>query len=143
MRLRIVLAAAVTCAVHIPLATAGVLDPLKARVKPGLYDMTLQVEPVGEKPQSASMNTCVTPGNLEKGDLFGDAESGTHCEVKGFSMSGDSASYSVVCKGTPVLATDHKLTFAPGGFRAVSTTKSDGKAIMTTKAEAKYAGSCK
>src|SRR5436190_17271779 len=72
MHRRILLAAAAACAIHVPLAAAGPLDPLKARVKPGLYDMAVQVEPVGEKPQAASTQTCVTTGNLDKGDLFGD-----------------------------------------------------------------------
>ena len=143
MHKRILLATAAACALQLHAAQAGPLDGLKAKVKPGLYDIALQVETPGEKPQAASMKHCTTERDLDKGVLFGDGDAGSSCEVKGVAMSGDSASYSVVCKGKPVLATDHKLTFGGGGFRAVSTTRSDGKAIMTTKAEAKYAGPCK
>ena len=141
--MRQVLLAAAMCALHASLAAAGALDPLKAKVKPGLYDITVQVEAAGEKPESATMRSCTSERNLDKGVLFGDDDSGSSCEVKGFTMSGDSAAYSVACKGKPVFVTDHKVTVTSGGFNAVSTTNVDGKAIMTTKAQAKYAGPCK
>jgi hypothetical protein len=140
---QLLLAAAAACAVHASLATAGALDPLKAKVKPGLYDITVQVEAPGEKPQSATMKSCTSERNLDKGVLFGDEDSGSSCEVKGFTMSGDSAAYSVACKGKPVFVTEHKVSVTSGGFSAVSTTHADGKAIMTTKAQARYAGPCK
>ena len=143
MRQHTLFAAVAACVLHIPFAAAGALDPLKGKVKPGLYDITVQLEAPGEKPQSSTMQSCTSERNLDKGVLFGDGESGSSCEVKGFTMSGDTAAYSVACKGKPVFVTDHKVTVMGGGFNAVSTTKVDGKAIMTTKAQAKYAGPCK
>lgn len=143
MRQRTILAAVAACTLHLTPAAAGALDPLKARVKPGLYDITLQVEAPGDKPQAASMKNCVTERDLDKGMLFGGGEAGSSCDVKGFAQSGDAASYTVACKGKPVMVTDHKVTFSSGGFSAVSTTKADGKPIMTSKGQAKYVGPCK
>ena len=143
MRQSFVLAAVAACALHATLAAAGPLDPLKAKLKPGAYDVTVQVGVPGEKPQSDAMKSCLDQRALDKGVLFGDAETGSQCDVKGFAMSGDSASYSVICRGSPVFATDYKVTLTGAGFDAVSTTKSDGKTIMTSKAQAKYAGPCK
>ena len=143
MRPQILLAAAAACALQLPSATAGALDPLKAKLKPGAYNVTVQVDVPGDKPQSDVMKSCLDQRAMDKGVLFGDAETGSHCDVKGFAMSGDSASYSVICRGTPVFATDYKVTLTSAGFDAISTTKSDGKAIMSSKAQAKYAGPCK
>ena len=143
MRPSVLLAAAAACAVQVPLAAAGPLDPLKAKLKPGAYNVTIQVEVPGEKPQSDVMKSCLDQRAMDKGVLFGDAETGSHCDVKGFAMSGESASYSVICRGSPVFATDYKVTVTGAGFDAVSTTKSDGKPIMSSKAQAKYAGPCK
>ena len=143
MRQSALLAAAAACALHVPIAAAGALDPLKAKLRPGAYDITVQLEAPGERPTSAVMKSCLNERDMDKGVLFGGGEAGSGCEVKGFTMSGDTAAYSLACKGKPVFVTDHKVTLTSGGFNGVSTTSMDGKALMTTKAQAKYAGPCK
>jgi hypothetical protein len=143
MRKRTLFAAVAAFTLIATPASAGALDPLKVKVKPGLYDIAVQLEAPGEKPQSSTMKSCTSERDMDKGVLFGDGESGSSCEVRGFTMSGDTATYSVACKGKPVFVTDHKVSVTGGGFNAVSTTKVDGKAVMTTRAQAKYAGPCK
>jgi hypothetical protein len=148
---------AVAAAAAFSLAATGVLagpfDAFKAKMKPGLYEMKMDMDMSGNPnippqyaKQSHTMQHCVTEQDLEKG-AFSRGRDGkapdSSCEIKDMKMSGNNASYSMIC---PKMKADAKMTFSGSGYTMdMKMTMDQGGAPMTVNQhmESKYVGPCK
>ena len=73
-------------------------------MKHGLYEVRMEMEmpgmPQGMGKQQMTMQNCVTAQDLEGGKLGrSEQQKMEQCEIKNFKMSGNTASYTTVCKG--------------------------------------------
>ncbi len=122
MKTALVLAAA--------LAATGALaqspaDAMKGKMKPGLYAYKMEMDmgqvpgmPAGMGKQTMNMQHCVTPQDIEQGQVGKgrDEQGRSNCEMQDFKMSGNTATYKMVCKGENAMTADNKITFVPDGF---------------------------
>ncbi len=139
--------AATLCA---SVAAAGPFDQFKGKMKEGLYEVKMDMEmpgmPGGMGKQSMTMQNCVTAQDIEKGQVGKDDKAGMNCEVKNFKMSGNTATYTTVCKGDPEMTADTSITFKGDGYSMNMKTamKQGGQVMnMTHKMEGRYLGACK
>lgn len=143
------LIAACTLALSSGAIAAGPLDQMKGKMRPGLYDMKMEMEipgmPAGMGKQSMNMQNCVTEQDIEKGAVGKGKDSKPDtCEVKNVKMSGNSASYTAVCKD-PEMTADTNITFNASGYTMNTKTamKQGGQTMnMTQKIEGRYIGPC-
>jgi hypothetical protein len=66
--------------------------------------------------------------------------------VKNFNMSGNTATYTTVCKGDPAMTIDAKITFIDAGYNMdMKMAMNQGGQVMnmTQKMESRYLGACK
>lgn len=120
------LLAAGFCLVATAALAAGPFDQMKGKVKEGQYETTMEMDmsgipgmPKGMGAQRHSFSHCVTAEDIARGDVTkGRGQDGkpNNCEVKDFKMSGNTASYTMVCKGGPDMTGDVKMTFVPNGY---------------------------
>lgn len=143
-----VAALAATCAI------AGPFDALKGKVKPGLYEMKMETDMSGNPNippqyarQSMTMQHCVSEQDLEKGDAFSRGRDGKgpdpKCEIRDMKMSGNSATYTMVC---PKMQADAKMTFNASGYvMDMKMTMDQGGRPMTVSQhmESRLVGPCK
>jgi hypothetical protein len=134
-------------------AFAGPFDAFKGRMKAGLYEMKMDMDMSGNPnippqyaKQSHTIQHCVTEQDVEKG-AFSQGRDGKgqdpKCEIKDMKMSGDSATYSMVC---PKMQADAKMTFISGGYvMDMNMTMDQGGRPMTVKQhmESRLVGPCK
>ena len=142
------------------LAATGALaqspaDAMKGKMKPGLYNYKMEMDmgqvpgmPAGMGKQTMNMQHCVTPQDIERGQVGKgrDGKANSNCEMKDFKMSGNTASYKMVCKGENAMTADNTITFVPDGYKMVMKMAMDHggqKMNMTQNMEAKYLGPCK
>ena len=96
------IAIAAACVLAAPLAFAGPFDQFKGKMKPGLYEMKMEMDmsgmqgmPPGMGKQSHTMQHCVTEQDLEKG-AFNRGRDGKSpnesCDVKNMNVSGNTPS---------------------------------------------------
>lgn len=131
------------------------MGALKGKMKDGLYAYKMEMDmgdmpgaPKGMGKQTMNFQHCVTPQDIEKGELGKGREDRkpANCEMKDFKMSGNTASYKMVCKGETAMTADNTITFVPDGYRMVMKMAMDQggqKMNMTQNMEAKYLGPCK
>src|SRR5258708_20668807 len=104
------------------LAFGGPFDAFKGKMKPGLYEMKVEMDMSGNPnippqyaKQSHTMQHCVTEQDVEKG-TFSHGRDGKGpdptCEIKDMKTSGNSPSYTMVC---PKMTADAKMTFSSPG----------------------------
>ncbi len=135
-----------------PLALAQ--DPfsaMKGKVKPGLYNYKMEMDmgqvpgaPPGMGKQVMNMQHCVTPEDIEKGELTAKREM-KNCTISNFRMSGNTASYRTVCKGEVEMSADSVVTFVPDGYRInMKMAMNQGGQVMNMNQamEAKHVGPC-
>jgi hypothetical protein len=139
------LAAASTAA-----AAAGPFDQFKGKMKPGLYEVKMDMEmpgmPAGMGKQSMTMQNCVTEADIEKGRMGKDDKMPENCEVRNFKMSGNTASYTTACKGDMQMTSDTTVSFRDNGYTMSSKTAmtQGGQTMnMTHKLDGRYVGPCK
>ena len=126
----------------------------KGKMKAGLYEMTMSMEMSGmqDMPQGMKMPVtktqhCVTKKDIEEGSqkMLGQngqrGEASTECEMKNFTMSGDTASYKMVCPGE--MKMDGTMTFTGTGYKGASNMTIDKDQSMKMTFESKYLGACK
>jgi hypothetical protein len=128
-------------------------DAMKGKVKPGLYNYKMEMDmgqvpgaPAGMGKQTMNMQHCLTPQDLEKGELTAKKEMPKDCKISDFKMSGSTASYRVACTGEFKMASDNVITFVGDGYRMAMKMQMDQggqKMNMAQNIEAKYAGPCK
>lgn len=131
------------------------MGAMKGKMKDGLYAYKMEMDmgqvpgaPKGMGKQTMNFQHCVTPQDIEKGQLGKGREDRNpgNCEIKDFKMSGNTASYRMVCKGEMAMTADNTITFVPDGYRMVMKMAMDQggqKMNMTQNMEAKYLGPCK
>jgi hypothetical protein len=151
---KIAIAAATCCALSTAIAFAGPFDAFKGKMKEGMYETKMDMDmgqvpgmPPGMGKQSHTHQHCVTAKDIEKGldkgrDGKGPNES---CEVKNMNMSGNTATYTMVCS-KPKMTADNKITFGGNGYVMDMTVSMDqGGQTMNMKQhmESKYLGPCK
>ena len=149
-----VLLLAVTLAATAAVAQ-GSMSAMKGKMKDGLYAYKMEMDmgqipgaPPGMGKQTMNFQHCVTPQDIEKGEL-GKGREGRkpdNCEMKDFKMSGNTASYKMVCKGETAMTADNTITFVPDGYKMVmkmAMVQGGQKMNMTQNMEAKYLGPCK
>lgn len=118
-------AAAACCALAAGTALAGPFDQFRGKMKPGLYEMKMDMDmgavpgmPPGMAKQSHTIQHCVTEQDLEKG-AFSRGRDGKNpnesCEVKNMNVSGNTATYTMVCT-QPKMTADNRITFNSGGY---------------------------
>jgi hypothetical protein len=127
---------------------------MKGKVKEGLYAYKMDMDmgqmpglPPGMGKQSMNFQHCVTAQDIEKGELGkGKQERArSNCEVKDFKMSGNTATYRVVCKGEQEMTADNTVTFVSDGYKInmKMAMKHSGQTVnMNQNMEAKYLGPC-
>ena len=128
---------------------------MKGKIKPGMYDYKMEMDmgqvpgmPAGMGKQSFAHQKCVTEADLEKGTAFDkgrDGKSPADCEVKDFKLSGNTATYKMVCKGEFEMVADNTIHFVSDGFNMNMKMQMDRggqKMNMTQNMEAKYLGAC-
>src|SRR4051812_48343403 len=146
------LLAALVCSAIVANALAdGPFDQFKGKMKEGLYEYKMQMEmpgmPANMGKQNMTFQNCVTRDDIEKGNM-GRGKNGKMpetCEVKNFNMSGNTASYTMVCKDPPMQA-DNKITFGDGTFNMdmkMAMDQGGQKMNMTQHMEGRYLGACK
>lgn len=134
---------------------AGPFDAFKGKVKPGLYEYKMEMDmgnmpgmPPGMGKQSHTMQHCLTPEDLDKGQMNKgrDGKMPQDCEVKNFKMSGNNASYTMECKGQHPMVMDANIVLQSDGFKMdnkMTMTQGGKPMTVTQKMESHYIGECK
>ena len=148
-------AVAMAFAASASIAQSNPFSAMKGKIKPGMYDYKMEMDmgqvpgmPAGMGKRSFAHQKCVTEADMEKGTAFDkgrDGKSPADCEVKDFKMSGNSATYKMVCKGQHAMEADSMITFVPDGYKGTTKmvmSREGQKMNTTTNYEAKYLGAC-
>ena len=129
-------------------------DAMKGKMKPGLYAYKMEMDmgqvpgmPAGMGKQTMNMQHCLTPQDIERGQVGKgrDGKAASNCEMQDFKMSGNTATYRMVCKGEGAMTADNKITFVPDGFNMTMKMAMDRggqKMNMTQNMEGRYLGAC-
>ena len=136
-------------------AVAGPFDSFKGKMKEGMYEYKMDMDmgaipgmPPGKGRHSHTFNHCVTAKDIDEG-AFGkgrDKKNPQNCEIKNMQQSGNSASYTMECKGDPKMKSDVKMTFVSDGFDMEQKMQMDrgGQVMnMNQKMTGRYKGPCK
>jgi hypothetical protein len=102
-------------------------EAFKGKVKPGLYEYKMEMDmgsvpgtPAGMGKQARTMQHCVTEEEVTKGQVGGGGPNGKsmsdNCKVEDMKMSGNTATYKMVCKGGPDMTGENKITFHNDGY---------------------------
>lgn len=130
------------------------MDAMRGKMKTGLYAYKIETDmgpmpgmPAGMGKHSTNMKHCVTPQDIDKGQIgkSGDGKAASDCAIQDFKMSGNTATYRMVCKGQGAMTADNRITFVPDGFNmAMNMTMDQGgrKMNMTQNMEGRYLGPC-
>jgi hypothetical protein len=153
MNKQFLLAAACAAAVSAAAVAAGPFDQFKGKMKEGMYETKMEMDmgqmpgmPAGMGKQAHTFQNCVTAEDIEKGKVGKgkDGKGMDNCEVKNFSMSGNTANYTTVCK-SPEMTADSKITFTGDGYNMdmKMAMNRNGKAMNVTQhMESRYVGPC-
>jgi hypothetical protein len=149
------LAAVAAAVASFSAVAAGPFDAFKGKMKEGLYEYKTEMDmgavpgmPPGMGKQSNTMQHCVTAEDIEKGQMNRgrDGKAPGNCEVRDFKMSGNTASYTMECKGERPMKADNKITFTSDGYdmdMKMAMTHGGQTMNMNQKAKARYLGACK
>ncbi len=146
------------CGLALSLAAAAD-SPFQAfhgKMKPGLYEYRMEMDmgalpgmPPGMGKQTHTFQHCLSSEDIQNGEMGrSNRGSGTpkNCEVKNFHMSGNTATYQLVCKGGPDMVADNRITFTGNGYRMdMKTDMNEGGQTIHMKQhmEGRYLGPCK
>jgi hypothetical protein len=149
---RILLAAAIACAIAVPAAAQdNPFAGFKGKIKEGNWEYRMQMEgvpgmPPGMKMPEQTFKHCITPQDVEKGGLGSkDGKMPDGCSVKNMKMSGNTASYTMVCTKEPKMTVDADMTFGDGTFTMKQKMAMDqnGQVMnMNSTMTGKYLGPC-
>jgi hypothetical protein len=149
------LAATFACAAH----ADNPFEAFKGKVKPGLYEYKMEMDmgsvpgmPAGMGKQAHTMQHCVTEEEVTKGQMGGGGGPGgktmnDNCKVQDLKMSGNTATYKMVCKGGPDMTGDNKITFRNDGYTMdmvmdMQDKRSGSPMHMKQHIDSKYLGPC-
>jgi Protein of unknown function (DUF3617) len=151
MKTALVLAAALVATGALAQSPA---DAMKGKMKPGMYNYKMEMDmgqvpgmPAGMGKQTMNMQHCLTPQDIERGQVGkkGEGKGPENCEMKDFKMSGNTATYKMVCKGDGAMTADNKITFLSNGFdmtMKMAMDRGGQKMNMTQNMEGRYVGPC-
>jgi hypothetical protein len=145
---------ALACMAVSTAAMANPFSQFKGKMKEGLYEYKMEMDmgqvpgmPPGMGKQSHTMQNCVTNKDIEGGGFSkGRDRQPENCDVKNFNMSGNTATYQMVCKGAQPMTADNRITFSDGGFKMdMKMAMQQGGQLMnmTQRMEGRYIGPCK
>lgn len=100
---------------------ANPFEAFKGKMKPGLYEYKMDMEmpgmPGGMGKHSSTVERCVSDKDLESGNWAkGSNNRQNDCEFQDVKVSGNNASYKMVCKGAQPMTADVKVSFASDKF---------------------------
>ena len=108
-------------------AVAGPFDQFRGKMKEGMKEYKTEMEmgampglPPGMAKQTHTMKHCVTAQDIDKGQVGGGGRDGKmpkDCEVRNMNWSGNTASYTMECKGENAMKADNKITFVSDGYK--------------------------
>ena len=143
------------CATALPLAAAAAGNPFEAfhgKVKAGMYEYRTEMDmgaipgmPPGMGKQTHTFQHCVTPEDIRKGEMNRNDRTPKDCEVKDFRMSGNTASYRMVCTGQHPMTADNRITFNSTGYdmdMTMDITEGGRPMHMKQHMQARYLGAC-
>ena len=152
MGIKLTAAAVIAGAISTAAFAAGPFDQFKGKMKEGMYETTMEMEipglPAGMGKQNMKFQNCVTAQDIEGGKVGKgkDARDHTNCEVKNFNMSGNTATYTTVCKGSPEMTADTKITFNDAGYKMdMKMAMKEGGQVtnMSQRMDGRYVGPCR
>jgi hypothetical protein len=121
-------------------------DAFKGKLKPGLYEMTVEADMTGmpgipkdKALQKETRQKCITQQEVDRG-----IESDPNCPMTAFAAAGNKISMAARCKDGAALETT--MLFNPGGYSAemkVSGMHEGKKVGSTHKMTTRYLGACK
>lgn len=153
MKNQLMLVAACAAAISAP-AFAGPFDQFKGKMKEGMYDYKMSMEmpgmPAGMGKTAHTFKHCVTHKDIEEGSLGKgkDGKGMENCEIKDMNMSGNTATYTMVCKGgkdRPAMTANNKITFGSDNFvmdMKMAMDQGGQMMNMTQHMEGQYIGPC-
>ena len=125
-------------------------DAFKGKMKEGLYEVRMEMEmpgmPQGMGKQQMTMQNCVTAQDIESVKVGKGSQKPDQCEIKNFKMSGNTASYTTVCKGDMQMTADTTITFSGADYKMnMKMAMNQGGQVMnmTQKMDGRYLGPCK
>jgi hypothetical protein len=144
------------CCLVAPSASAWADNPFsafKGKLKEGLYESRMEMDlgqspgvPAGIGKQNMTFQHCVTSDDIAKGHMGRrDARTPEDCEARNFRMSGNTASYTMVCKGPTAMTADNNVTFTSDGYKMdmkMTMNESGRPMTMTQHVESRYLGPC-
>ena len=154
--MKITAAVAACCALATTAAFAGPFDQFKGKMKEGMYETKVEMDmgqvpgmPPGMGKQSFTHQHCVSDKDIDKGG-FGKGRDGKggpneSCEVKNMNMSGNTATYTMVCS-KPKMTADNRITFSGSGYVMDMKMNMDHNGTpmtMNQHMESRYVGPCK
>ena len=148
---------ALACAGSTALAAAAagsdaLYDAFKGRIKAGMYEYKMDMDmgaipgmPPGMGRQTHTIQHCVTPEDIKRGEVNKNDRNRMpkDCDVKDLKVSGNTATYKMVCTGEHSLTSDNRLTLNSDGFTSdVDMTMNERGHPMTMKQhmQARYLG---
>ena len=145
---------AIACLASTAVAAAGPFEQLKGKMKEGMYEYKMEMDmgqmpgmPPGMGKQSNTFTRCVTAQDIEKGEMGrAPRDRQNNCEFKNVNVSGNTATYTMECKGERPMRADNRMTFTSDGYKMDMKMQMEqgGQAMnMTQHMEARYLGPCK
>jgi len=148
---------ALACAASLPLAAAAAGSPFEAfkgKVKEGMYEYRVESDmgaipgmPPGMGHQNHTFQHCVTAEDIHRGEMNKNGRDiPKDCEVKDFRMSGNSATYKMVCSGQHQMSSENHITFTGNGYdmdMTMSMNERGHPMNMKQHMQARYVGACK
>lgn len=130
-------------------------EALRGKMREGLYEYKVEMDmgqvpgmPAGMAKHNMSFQNCLTAEDIGKGRMGrsgGDSKTPQDCDVKNFKMSGNSASYTMVCKGKSEMTADNNITLTADGYKMDTNMvvgQEGRKMNMTQHLESRYLGPC-
>jgi hypothetical protein len=127
----------------------------KGKMKEGNYEYKMEMDmgqmpgmPPGMGKQSMTTQHCLKNEDLERNGLSKGRDGKgmpENCKVENFKMSGNTASYTMVCKGGPDMTADNVVTFTSDGYKMdmkMAMNREGHVMNMTQHMEGKYLGPC-
>ena len=150
MNAKFLLGACLAAASTAAFAASPFGDAFKGKMKPGLYEVRMEMEmpgmPQGMGKQQMTMQNCVTAEDIESGKVGKGSQKPDQCEITNFKMSGNTASYTTVCKGDMQMTADTTITFSGADYKMnMKMAMNQGGQVMnmTQKMDGRYLGACK
>src|SRR5690242_13426797 len=120
----------------------------------GMYEYKMDMDmgqipgmPPGMGKQSHTFQHCVTAEDINRGEVGKGGRDNTpkNCEVKDFRMSGNTASYRMVCTGERPMEAENRVTFEGNGYTMdmkMAMNQRGQPMHMTQHMQARYLGAC-